>query len=377
MVLPSGLNAWLVTDYALARELSVDPRLTMDIRRLTRLPDGLGHDRCPLGRPALHRRHWLNTDGTEHRALRKLIAPVFTEHSLASQQAMTETVVEQALNDIATRDRVDLITHYARRVAVAVMDHLLGVPAALRERHPEAAPEVALLGEPLGEQRRAARGERTQIMQELIDLRRADPGDDIVSHLLRSRAHRDDLTLFTIHGMLCLLFTAGVENTTTLIAHGAALLLRSPDARRALLSSEETARGVVEELLRHHPLTTGTWHFSTASIPAGTATIPADSCVLFCLPSANRDPDVFPDPDRLDPRRTNAGAHLSFGHGRHYCPGAPLARLEGRIALRSLLHRFPSLRLATPPEHLTWQGIHLNRRYATLPVLPGPERKSP
>jgi cytochrome P450 len=171
--------------------------------------------------------------------------------------------------------------------------------------------------------------------------------------------------------MLFLLLVAGHETTTNLIATGALALLTNPAELARLRSDPSLLPGAVEELLRYsNPLNHATERFTLEPVEIGGVTIPAREWVMCATSSANRDPDRFDDPDRLDVGR-DAGGHVAFGHGIHYCLGAPLARLEGEVAFRALFDRFPGLSLAGDPAALRWRPSSLIHGLEALPVRVG------
>jgi cytochrome P450 len=218
-----------------------------------------------------------------------------------------------------------------------------------------------------------------QYLARLVEHKRERPGDDIFSALVHASESEspldpasgtsvDRLDQNELVSMAFLLLVAGHETTVNLIGNGVLALLRNPDQLAALRADPSLISGAVEEFLRFEgPVNLATFRFTTEPVTLGEVTIPADELVLVSLISANRDPERFPDPERLDITRP-AGGHLAFGHGIHYCLGAPLARLEGEIAINALLARFPDLRLAEEPQQLRWRESTLLRGLHDLPV---------
>ncbi|GLF95125.1 cytochrome P450 [Streptomyces yaizuensis] len=372
VVLPGGLNAWLVTDRGAVCSLAVDPRLSLDLRRIPEPSGGVGHRRYPEDGGAGRGRHLLNTEGPDHHRLRHLTAPFLSSTALEQRRPMIEAAAEHALKALARCDPGDLVAQYAHPVASEVMSNLLGIPGHLRHPFTAATIGIGAPDHPDSEPMRAAERTHSELIRQMMEVRRNDPGDDLITLLFDARAQEGRPTLLEIHAMIGLLFLAGTETTSVLIAYGAARLIQHPPALHALLRDDEHAKPVVEELLRHHPpLPTGAWRFTTEPVTVGDTTIPEGACVLLSFAAPGQDADVYPHPDQLVPGRSNAPAHLSFGHGPHYCVGAHLARLEGLIALRALFHRYPSMELAAPLDSLTWSGSTVNRRLDTLPVTFG------
>lgn len=209
----------------------------------------------------------------------------------------------------------------------------------------------------------------TAYLTRLIQGKRANPADDLLSELVHvSDEGGGRLSPGETFGMAFLLLVAGFETTVNLIANGVLALLRHP-GQLALLRSEPTLLpGAIEEILRFDgPVHVATFRFTAEPVQAGQAEIPADQLVHISLLAANRDGDRFADPDTFDITRQSAG-HVAFGHGIHHCLGAPLARLEGQIAIGRLLSRFPDITLDTDPGTLRWRGSTLMHGLDSLPV---------
>jgi cytochrome P450 len=269
-------------------------------------------------------------------------------------------------------DVIDLLGAYARPLPIAVLCELLGIPVADRAR---IAVTVAAYDEPAEHQR--VERELAAYFTKLIAARRAVPGDDLVSALVVARdnvgaagaAH--ELTGNEILSTVYLLVMAGFDTTVNLIASGTLALLTHPEQMAQLRQDPSLLPAAVEELLRFtNPVNHANDRFTTEDVPVGDVVIPAGEWVLPATSSANRDPAQFPDPDRLDLGRYASG-HLAFGHGVHYCLGAPLARMEAEVALGALLARFPRISLAVPPQKLRWRPVSLMNGLESLPVRLG------
>jgi cytochrome P450 len=372
VVLPHGERAWLVTRYAEVRAALADPRLHKQWAGKLTAPDWVPDE--ATGYLSVH---MLNSDPPDHTRLRKLVTKAFTARRVAGLRPRVEAITASLLDAIAARaaeltttggeDTVDLIEAFAFPLPVTVICELLGVPArdqAQFRRWSNAV--VASEGEP-GSFRAAAEA-MYYYFTELIAAKRASPADDMVSALIAARDSGDSLDERELIAMLWLLLIAGHETTTNLIATGTLALLSNPAQLERLRSDPELLPGAVEELLRYaNPLNHATDRFTLEPVEIGGVTIPAREWVLCVTSSANRDPGRFDDPDRLDVGR-DAGGHVAFGHGIHYCLGAPLARLEGEIAFGALLSRFPGLSLAADPSSLRWRASSLIHGLEVLPV---------
>jgi len=367
-----GPRAWLVTRYADVRAVLADPRMHKDwIGKLT-TPDF-----APDEVTAYLNMHLLNADPPDHTRLRKLVSKAFTPRRVAGLRPRVEAITASLLDAIEARaavlkeaggaQTVDLIEEFAFPLPVTVICELLGVPAQDQAQF-RAWSNAIVASSPDPEEIRAAGEGMFGYFMGLVAAKRANPADDMVSALVEARDSGDSLGERELISMLFLLLVAGHETTTNLIASGMLALLTNPAELDRLRSDPALLPGAVEELLRHvNPLNHATERFTLEPVEIGGVTIPAREWVLCATASANRDPDRFPDADRLDVGR-DAGGHLAFGHGIHFCLGAPLARLEGEVAFGALLSRFPSLSLAADPATLRWRRSSLIHGLETLPV---------
>src|ERR1700722_9801246 len=269
----------------------------------------------------------------------------------------------------ARGDVIDLLDAYARPLPIAVLCELLGIPVADRAW---IAVTVAAYDE-RAEHDRVER-ELAAYFTELIAARRAEPGDDLVSALVVARDNADaggaadGLTGNELLATVFLLVMAGFDTTVNLIASGTLALLTNPGEQTSLRQDPSLLPAAVEELLRFtSPVNHANDRFTTEDVPVGDVVIPAGEWVLPATSSANRDPAQFPDPHRLNLGR-DAGGHVAFGHGVHYCLGAPLARMEAEVALGALLARFPQISLAVPPSELRRRPVSVMNGLESLPV---------
>jgi cytochrome P450 len=212
-----------------------------------------------------------------------------------------------------------------------------------------------------------------QYLVELIESKRREPADDLLTALIDATEDEDRLSEQELISMVFLLLVAGHETTVNLIGNGVLALLRNPEQWAALRADPELVVGAVEEMLRFDgPVIHGTFRFTAEPVLVGDVEIPAGEIVWIGLTSANHDPDRFPEPERFDITR-NAHGHLAFGHGIHFCLGAQLARMEAQIALRLLVQRFPNLRAAGSLDDAQWRFSTLIHGLQALPVHPGAE----
>jgi cytochrome P450 len=353
---PGAYESWLVVGYEEARAALVDPRLSKDSTKR-----GLG-----FFEDELVGRHVLIADPPEHTRLRSLVAGAFTMRRVAELRPRIQRITDELLDAMEPKGSADLVDSFAYPLPLTVICELLGVPdidrAAFRTLSNEivaptsAGSEVAALQQLAG------------YLDELIeDKRCSPPADDLIGALLRTRAEDGDrLSHGELRAMAFILLIAGHETTVNLITNGVHTLLAHPEQLAALRADMSLLDGAVEEMLRFEgPVETATYRYAAEPMEIGGRAIAAGDPVMIGLQAANRDAAHCPDPHRFDIHRTPPG-HLAFGHGIHYCLGAPLARLEARVALGSLLDRYPDLALDGPPGD--WLSGMLMRGLRSLPV---------
>ncbi|MFE2410213.1 cytochrome P450 [Kitasatospora sp. NPDC059408] len=359
---PDGLPVWLVTRYADVRQALADPRLSLD--KAHAAPGNYRGFRLP---PALDA-NLLTMDPPDHTRIRRLVTKAFTPGRTAALRAPIERVAEQLLDAMAPLGRADLLAAYAAPLPITVICDLLGVPED--DRHDFRAWTDALITpDPERPQdAKAAVGAMLAFFTGLIERKRSAPADDLLSDLIAVRDAEDRLSEDELTSLAFLILFAGYENTVHLIANAVLALLTHPEQLAALRAEPALVEGAFDEFARFDgPAPLSIRRFPREDVTIGGVTVPAGETVLLAIASANRDPDQFADPDRLDLRRRESG-QLSLGHGIHYCLGAPLARLETEIALGALLRRFPDLALDVPVEQLRHRPALRARGLLELPV---------
>ena len=362
---PGGIPMWLVTSYPDARALLADPRLSKDHAGVRELfPPGEGG---PYNSPLAA--HMLNSDPPAHTRLRHLVNQALTARTVSRLGPRIEQIAGELLGGLPAGPPVDLIEAYAVPLAGTVICDLLGVPAADRSNF-RAWSKAFVSAVPPDVVRDAERSVMPYLTA-LTDAKRVTPSDDLLSDLVHISGRPGQLWPDELVRMAFLLLVAGFETTVSLIGNGVLSLLRNPGQLSLLRSDPSLLPGAIEEFLRYEgPLHVATMRFTTEPVLAGGTQIPAGALVLTSLLAANRDEARFADPHALDITRQDPG-HLAFGHGIHYCAGAPLARLEGQIAIGRLLSRFPSLALPGgpgEPGELHWRGSVLMHSLSSLPV---------
>ncbi|MEU0581418.1 cytochrome P450 [Streptomyces griseoincarnatus] len=384
--LPSGVDAWLVTRYADARQTLADNRLSKNPAHHDESAHAKGKTGIPGERQADLMTHLLNIDPPDHTRLRRLVSKAFTPRRVAEFAPRVQELTDDLIDRFTSgSDTADLIHDFAFPLPIYAICDLLGVP---REDQDDFRDWAGMMirhgGGPRGGVARSVKKMRGYLA-ELIHRKRQAlpaepvPGEDLISGLIRASDHGEHLTENEAAAMAFILLFAGFETTVNLIGNGTYALLTHPEQRERLQRAlAEGDRGLletgVEELLRYDgPVELATWRFATEPVVIGGQRIETGDPVLVVLAAADRDPERFADPDTLDlGRRDNQ--HLGYGHGIHYCLGAPLARLEGQTALATLLTRLPDLRLAADPAELRWRGGLIMRGLRTLPVEFSPPR---
>jgi cytochrome P450 PksS len=365
---PANEPGWLVTRYDDVSSVLKHARLSKD--RLAMM--------TPEEREAMPwvfklfgpiSQNMLSRDPPNHTRLRALVHKAFTPKLIERLRSRVQVLSDGLLDKAQRRGSMDLVAEYALLVPVTIIAEMLGVPPGDYKKFQHwsnrlisntsmldiilAAPTVVLF---------------TRYLRNLIAQRRKSPGDDLITALIQAEESGDTLTAEELLSMVFLLLVAGHETTVNLIAGGTLALLQHPGQLERLRKEPALIESAVEELLRYaSPVEIATERFALEDFTVGGTTIPKGGLILAVLASANHDGQQFKDPDSLDLGR-EPNRHVSFGMGIHYCLGAPLARLEGQIALQTLVNRFPNLRLAKPAESIRWRTGMLMRGPKQLPV---------
>ncbi|WP_425245037.1 cytochrome P450 family protein [Streptomyces sp. NEAU-NA10] len=347
---------WLVVGYEEARAALADPRLAKDGSRIgvTFLDEEL------IGK------YLLVADPPQHTRLRALVSRAFTMRRVEELRPRIQQITDDLLDAMLPHGRADLVDSLAYPLPITVICELLGVPEMDRTEFRKLSTEA--VAPTSAESEYDAFVRLAEYLTELIEAKRgAGPGGDLLSELIRTTTEDGDrLSPGELRGMAFILLIAGHETTVNLITNAVHALLTHPGQLAALRADTTLLDGAIEETLRYEgPVENATFRFAAEPLEIGGTPIAQGEAVMIGLTAADRDPARHPNPDRFDIRRETRG-HLAFGHGIHYCLGAPLARLEARIALRSLLERAPGLALDGPPGE--WLPGMLMRGVRSLPV---------
>jgi cytochrome P450 len=319
--------------------------------------------------------HWmLQQDPPDHTRLRGLVVKAFTARRVEDMRPRIQQIVDETLDRIAPKGQVDLIEDFAFRLPVTIICDMLGIPAEHREIFYASSRDGGRVLDPVPlspaeiAEANASNAMAHGYFQQLFELRRRSPGDDLTTQLVQAEENGSKLSNEELTANIILLFGAGHETTVNLIGNGLLALHRNPDQLALLKANPTLITNAIEEFLRYDSSVQATGRVALEDIDdLGGKKIPKGESVLCLLGSANRDPAVYPDrPDRLDVTRPNVRP-LSFGGGIHFCLGAQLARIEAEIAISTLLRRLPDLRLddAVNPE---WRPTFVLRGLKRLPA---------
>jgi cytochrome P450 len=367
------MDGWVLTRYDDIVAVLKDPRFSADRRsarnRLVQATMAAQERAGPLARAST----MLTSDPPEHSRLRGLAGKAFTARVVDGMRPHIQEIVDQLLDAVQDQGRMDIVSDLAYPLPVIVIAEMLGVPPELRDTFKRWSDDiVSTLGSGVASPEVLERGQRSgQEMADyfisVIEERRRDPKDDLLSGLIAAEERGDALSEDELIATCMLLLVAGNETTTNLISNGMLALFRNPDQLELLRSDPSLVESAVEELLRYDPPVQGTGRVAKEPLEIDGRAVEKGQLVFCLLAAANRDPAQFADPERLDLTRGD-NRHVAFGFGIHYCLGAPLARIEAQAAFSTLLRRMPELRQAGEPE---WGGTFILRGVKKLSLAWG------
>lgn len=368
---PDGSTIWYITRYEdVTAVLRDDQNFCKDPRNA-----------CPAGaistasrKTAAHQRineNMLFSDPPDHTRLRALVSQAFTPRRVERLAPRIQAIADQLIDQVQALGEMDLIAAFALPLPVFVICEMLGIPDSDREQVADWSQAIISPGSRnlnYSARKRKVRAFTTYLEQMFMD-RQINPRDDLVSALVQAEEAGDKFNEAELSSMVALLLVTGHETTVNLIGNGALALLLHPQQLTSLKRDPTLWEQAIEELLRYDgPVETSTSRWARKDVKMGGQLIRCGDLVRVVLTSANRDSYQFENPDVLDVQREN-NKHIAFGLGIHYCLGAPLARLEGTIALETLFRRFPNLSLSLPASQLQWRSGVLFRGLRHLPLV--------
>jgi cytochrome P450 len=363
----TGRTFWFFTRYDDCVFVLKDPRFGKEFRKhLT--PEQLVNQPPDDPAFAVINRHLLDLDPPDHTRLRALVHKAFTPRVVENLRPRIQQIADDLLDAVESSGEreIDLLATYGFPLPITVIAELLGIPASDRDRFRDWT-QTLLFSQDF-EKAGASVLEFTMYMHSMIEERQAHPREDLLSGLVAVKEAGDSLSREELLSMIFLLLVAGHETTVNLIGNGMLALMQHPDQRQLLQDDPSLVKSAVEEMLRYNgPVETPTLRWAFEDVVMDGKVIAKGDIVMPVLLAANRDPAVFPDPNRFDIRR-EPNKHIAFGNGIHYCLGAPLARLEGEIAINTLLRRLPDLTLNAPVDSLEWNEGLLIHGLKALPV---------
>jgi cytochrome P450 len=365
----SPFGPWMLFRYDDVNGVLRDPALSVaqvqDPEFEVRFRELAGRDRSNT--PSM-----LSSDPPDHTRLRRLVQKAFTPRVIEELRPLVQALVDDALDRVAPAGEMDVIGDLAFPLPFTVISRMLGMPDGDVEQLRDWSHAAVKALDPILTDEEATASIRANLaMREhltgVIAWKRANPADDLLTALIEAEDSGDMLSDSELYEQVALLFVAGHETTVNLIGNGTLALLRHPEQRERLRDGSSVEGNVADELLRFDSPVQFSRRLAVADVEVGGRTIPAGSVILTCLGSANHDPERWgDDADELDLGRPGAGHHLSFGGGVHHCLGAALARLEGQVALTTLVRRFPGIELAT--DEPAWNNRIVLRGLDALPV---------
>ncbi|WP_127540062.1 cytochrome P450 family protein [Paenibacillus illinoisensis] len=358
VMFPHGEFGWIITRYEDAVEVLKDQRFSKDVAK-----------RYGPENQTVFVNNMLFSDPPDHRRLRGLVQKAFTPKLVADMRSHIQDIADDLLNKVGSRDKMNLIDEYAFPLPIIVISEILGVPVEDQDKFRVWSNSIIdASSSDHAEMFEQHAKEFTEYLTDWFAKVRENPGKDLISQLVIAEESGQQLTENELLGVISLLIIAGHETTVNLIGNGVLALLEHPEQRDLLIQKPELIHNAVEEMLRYNgPVEFSTSRWALEDVEFRGQNIAKGELVIVALDSANRDTEKFKDADIFDITREKS-QHLAFGKGIHLCLGAPLARLEGEIAISTLLARYPKIQLQTDVTELEWRPGMIVRGLKELPV---------
>ncbi|HWO98345.1 MAG TPA: cytochrome P450 [Bacillus sp. (in: firmicutes)] len=361
MRFPDGQEGWLITRYEDAVEALKDPRFIKDVSKL--FGGSMEHQ-------SVFMHNMLFSDPPDHKRLRGLVQKAFTPQMIADMRGRIQEITNELLDEVARGTTMNLIDDFAFPLPIIVICEILGVPSEDRDKFRVWSNSLieGSNGEHAAEMFQHM-NEFIQYLNQWFEKVRQNPGEDLISQLIMAEEGGDQLTERELYGVVTLLIIAGHETTVNLIGNSILALLENPGQLSLLKNQPELIHSAVEESLRFNgPVEFSTSRWASEDLDFKGQSIRRGDLIIIALNSANHDPQQFEDPEIFDITREKS-PHLAFGKGIHLCLGSPLARLEGEIAINSLIQRFPNMRLAVSKDELEWRPGMIVRGVKEIPLI--------
>lgn len=364
--MPNGDTGWIISRYEDAVSLLKDQRITKSPHSL------MTSKQFKSLSPEIKmiNNHLLSSDPPDHTRLRKLIQKAFTSKMINSLQPRIQKITEQLIDKMITKSKVDIIKEFAFPLPITVISEMLGVPVKDQDQFHEWSSAVlyAFNRPDRFLEIHSKLIDFLTYLKDLVEQRRYEPKDDLISELIKAEEEGDKLSEEEIFSMIYVLMIGGHETTVNLIGNGIFCLLQHPEQLHMLKNDSSLINSTIEECLRFmSPVEFATNRWAKEDIHLHGETIKTNEAILISIGSANRDSEKFNYPENFDITRKK-NEHIAFGQGIHFCIGFALARLEGQIALKTIFNRLPDLQLAVEPSQLEWQESFIVRGFKELPI---------
>ncbi|MGM2507662.1 cytochrome P450 [Bacillus anthracis] len=359
---------WLITRYEDALPLLKDNRLKKDAANV--FPQDTTNMYLSVDNSEHLTTHMLNSDPPNHNRLRSLVQKAFTPKMITQLDERIQRIADDLISEIERKGTLNLVDDYSFPLPIIVISEMLGIPKEDQAKFrvwshaviasPETPEEIKETEKQLSE--------FITYLQYIVDVKRKDPKEDLVSALILAENEGHKLSAPELYSMIMLLIVAGHETTVNLITNTVLALLENPNQLQLLKDNPKLIDSAIEEGLRYYsPVEVTTARWAAEPFQIHEQTIQKGDMVVIALASANRDETVFENPEIFDITREN-NRHIAFGHGSHFCLGAPLAKLEAKIAITTLFNRMPKLQIKGDREEIKWQGNYLMRSLEELPL---------